>query len=72
MQPGFHVGRIPQRSKTRNVILESRTFSILESLPSGRDPREAAYERADEWRGFIQQKNPKDDVFVFEVLPKVE
>ena len=70
MQPGFYVGRIPQRSKARSVILESCTLRILESLPSGRCPREAALERAEEWRGLIQEKNPKDDVFVFETFPE--
>ena len=70
MQPGFYVGRIPQRSKARSVILESCTFRILEALPSGRCPRKDAQERAEEWRGFIQDKHPNDDVFVFEVLPK--
>lgn len=67
MEPGFYVGRIPARGSGLKITIESRPFRIAESLPSGRCPREYAYERANEWRGFIQDQNPKDNVFVFEI-----
>lgn len=66
-EPGFYVGRIPARGSGSKITIESRPFRIADSLPSGLDPREYARERADEWCGFIQDKNPKDSVFVFEI-----
>ena len=52
MIPGFYVVRIPRRSSTGRMIVESVPFKQRF--------------RANRWRGFIQDQHPKDDVFVIE------
>lgn len=63
MTPGFYVARISHRSRTRTMSVESVAFV---NRPAARHAD--AHERADQWRGVIQSKYARDDVFVIERL----
>jgi hypothetical protein len=64
MLPGWYVGRIPNRSRTNRVIIESICFARHPKMDD-----DWVKNQADNWRDFIQSQYLKDEVFLFEVFP---
>lgn len=60
MKPGLYVARVPARSRSNRVIIESVCF---QEDPNGEHDRAAA-----RWQSFIQSEHPKDQVFIMEVF----
>ena len=52
MNPGFYVGRMPERGIGSRLIIESICFQRKDD--------------AESWCDFIKSQHPKDDVFLIE------
>lgn len=64
MQPGYYVGRRPNKSRSHNIIIESRMFGARSESD---DDQWRMRRDVTHWAEFIQTEHPKDDVFIFQV-----
>ena len=63
-KPGVYVARIPRRSVTNKMIIESICFSLPENRPD--ITRDWVRLQAESWCDFVKSQHPKDDVFLIE------